>query len=458
MINNSKGKIFINGVDMGGCSTVWVDEFSDVTDEQIDFVKQRTGLGGLGKIDGDIELCDIGKHVHKNPFSNLKSGDYFFAFDEGKDVSNISEIGYSDGETNSVWQSVYFETPVTLLYGEDNHAEILNDAIDKGYKCKPYKRKDSGWKEEALHLAKDGLSWRKIAKRLNVPRSTISDYLRGEIKGYVKPKDKAKVNLLKEPKILFFDIETSPQVSYHWRNWDENISPIQTIKHSQLLTVSYAFNNEEVVGDKLSVDDVQYEDDLTLLVNIIDAINKADVVVTFNGKRFDLKYLNTRALYYGLPPIKPVKHIDLMEQAKKTFKFPSNSLDNILNYLGMSGKKKHSGFDLWKRCMETSNVEACSEALDEMLKYNIQDVEITRKLYYRLQGWFKQTPNLGVLSNSLNDTSELRCSKCGSDDVSEIDGGMTFTTANTFKLYRCGSCRGVSRITSGNKQKLVGVV
>ena len=37
----------------------------------------------------------------------------------------------------------------------------------------------SDWKEQALLLAKDGkLSWRKMAKQLGVPKSTLSDFLR----------------------------------------------------------------------------------------------------------------------------------------------------------------------------------------------------------------------------------------------------------------------------------------
>lgn len=41
----------------------------------------------------------------------------------------------------------------------------------------------SGWKQEAVELAKGGLSWRKIAARLNVAKSTCSDYLREYFKG-----------------------------------------------------------------------------------------------------------------------------------------------------------------------------------------------------------------------------------------------------------------------------------
>ena len=44
------------------------------------------------------------------------------------------------------------------------------------------------------------------------------------------------------------------------------------------------------------------------------------------------------------------------------------------------------------------------------------------------------------------------------DNVFMIDG-LSFTSANSFNLYRCGedSCRGVSRITKNGKN-LVGVV
>src|SRR5690625_2447179 len=36
----------------------------------------------------------------------------------------------------------------------------------------------SDWKESAIALAKEGMSWRAIARELGVPRSTVSDYLR----------------------------------------------------------------------------------------------------------------------------------------------------------------------------------------------------------------------------------------------------------------------------------------
>jgi len=198
---------------------------------------------------------------------------------------------------------------------------------------------------------------------------------------------------------------------------------------------------------------------LGILVDIIQAINSADIMVTFNGKKFDTKVLNTRAIYYGLPPIKNIKHIDLMEQSKRVFKFPSNSMQNISMYLGEDGKLATSGSDLWERCFRHQNWEDCDKALTEMLTYNKQDIEATRDLYKRFQGWMKGIPNIGTITNELSNTQKLRCIHCGSDDVSVDDTSKAYTAMSSFDLYRCGnnSCRGISRVTKNGKN-LVSVV
>lgn len=45
------------------------------------------------------------------------------------------------------------------------------------------------WKTKAIELATTGMSWRKVAKKINKPKSTVSDALRKHFKGYVKPID-----------------------------------------------------------------------------------------------------------------------------------------------------------------------------------------------------------------------------------------------------------------------------
>lgn len=56
------------------------------------------------------------------------------------------------------------------------------------------------WKQAALVLHKQGVSWRKIAKLLGVPKSSCSDWLRSQVKGYVRPSEiDGIVNTLLEP-------------------------------------------------------------------------------------------------------------------------------------------------------------------------------------------------------------------------------------------------------------------
>lgn len=253
--------------------------------------------------------------------------------------------------------------------------------------------------------------------------------------------------------ILYLDIESSPCISYHFQHWNVNISQQHAIQQSHLLSVAYAFNDDEVKGFKLSPNDVAKQDDLTLVINLIEAIEKADIIVGYNSKKFDIKYLNTRALYYNLPPLSTVKHIDLYEQVKRSFKFPSNSMGNVSKYLGLEGKLANDGFDLWKRCMEHWNEETCEKALTDMLTYNMQDIEATRDLYKYMQGWFKGTPNVGMMKNQKSDDTVLRCSKCSSEDVTELD--KKHFISNTWSMYRCNSCNGVSRFS---KKGLVGVM
>ena len=42
---------------------------------------------------------------------------------------------------------------------------------------------EQNWKDEAIALAKEGMSWRKVARVLDQPKSTVSDFLRAYFKG-----------------------------------------------------------------------------------------------------------------------------------------------------------------------------------------------------------------------------------------------------------------------------------
>ena len=313
------------------------------------------------------------------------------------------------------------------------------------------------WHESVLELYKQNMSGRKIAKELGMPKSTVNDFL----KAY---RDAGKLDKKEDKKLkyLYWDLETSYMQGYFFDIWNINIAMSQVTKQSHLLSASWAMNDEEPVGVRLTPEDVKTGNDLEVVVKLIEAINSCDVVVTFNGKKFDVKKLNTRALYWGLPPVVIPRHVDLMQDAKRLFKFPSNSMQNISQYLGEDGKIATGGSRLWQRCAEHENYDACDSALQEMLNYNLQDIVATRDLHKRFMGWSKNTPNIATITKqvqerNLKEDTELLCVHCGSDDVSKImvDGVAKkgYTSVSSFDLYRCGesNCRGVSRVNASGK-------
>ena len=303
------------------------------------------------------------------------------------------------------------------------------------------------WHQEAIALHQDRMSGRKIAKQLGKAKSSVNDMLKAYREGSLELSQPE----VKKLNILYFDLESSLMGTLTFGLWNQNISGNRITKHSHLLSNSWAFNDELPQGVRLSPEDVAEGNDLLVVVDTIRAIEKSDLIISFNGKKFDVPLLKTRALLHGLPPIKFPPHLDLMQEAKRNFRFPSNSMQNISLYLGEHGKLATSGRNLWERCYNHSNYDDCNEALAQMLEYGLRDIDATRDLHKRLQGWFKSPVNIGLITKEINgvntkDNHDLLCPHCSSKDVDKI-GSKAYTSVSSFNIYRCGNsaCRGLSR-------------
>lgn len=246
------------------------------------------------------------------------------------------------------------------------------------------------------------------------------------------------------PKILIFDIETAPMSAFIWKRYKENVSLEQTISESFMLCWSAKWlYEEEVFGDKLTSEEARKEDDFRIVESLYKIISQADIIVAYNGKNFDIPYMNQRFLVYGFNPYTPVQVIDPYETAKTVFRFSSNKMDHIATELGLQNKIK-TDFDLWKGCMignETS--------LSQMLKYNKQDVVVLEEIYCRMMPWIKNHPNI---SNYFEDKD--RCIKCGSENIIKLNKYF-YTPSGKYELYRCRRCGSVFRGKKNlNKEKV----
>jgi uncharacterized protein YprB with RNaseH-like and TPR domain len=179
---------------------------------------------------------------------------------------------------------------------------------------------------------------------------------------------------------------------------------------------------------KVQFSSIHHDGKEAMLKAIHELIDEADAVVGWNSASFDIKHLNREFLENGLLPPSPHKDIDLMRVAKQKFRFPSNKLEYVANKLGVGSKVKHSGFDLWVKCMAGDE-----KAWREMRKYQIQDVNLLVELYEKLLPWIKNHPNRALI-----DSRPDACVNCGGDHLQSR--GTEVTGTGVYRKYQCQSC------------------
>jgi hypothetical protein len=101
-------------------------------------------------------------------------------------------------------------------------------------------------------------------------------------------------------------------------------------------------------------------------------------------------------------------NVDTLKVARRNFAFTSNRLDDLGKSLGIGRKVKHSGFELWLRCIKGN-----PKAWDRMRQYNMRDVKLLEKVYWKLLPWMETHPNLAILKGGKG------CPKCGTSAVTK---------------------------------------
>lgn len=272
------------------------------------------------------------------------------------------------------------------------------------------------WKWQAIDMAEEGnMSWREIARVLDVPKSTLSDMLRK----YFASKEDVKQVEYKGPKILFLDIETKFMLMEGYALFNQNFSLDQIAEDWSILSFSAKWMHED---DVMYLDVSEYTEDY-LLKKLHDLLNEAHFVVAHNGRKFDMKKIRARMITRGFKPYSPVRIIDTLEIVKKEFGFTSNKLLYLTNLLCKKHKKsthaKFSGHLLWKEF-----VRGNPEAITEMREYNMIDVTSLQELYEIIAPWSSKLPVFEVYHEELVDMSDW------------VEDGFSYTNLGKYQVYR----------------------
>ena len=147
--------------------------------------------------------------------------------------------------------------------------------------------------------------------------------------------------------------------------------------YGRLLCCCFKFTDEDKVR---TVRAARYRNEKKALEKITELYNRLDCVLTWNGKRFDIPFLNARLMQHGLPPLDVRKmHMDLMYQAKK-LRLRGARMDGVSKDLRTKWKKHDCTAHHWVMAAEGSKPH-----LDDIVKHCEHDVELTEELFERLK-------------------------------------------------------------------------
>ena len=122
--------------------------------------------------------------------------------------------------------------------------------------------------------------------------------------------------------------------------------------------------------------------DKELVVAIRDELEKYNTIVTWNGKMFDIPFINARLMFHGERPARVQFHIDAMYYAGGTSnRIGSRRLISVQQFLGISNEdgKTPLTWDTWKSAMRGS-----PKAMKDVVHHCEMDVEVLTKSYWAL--------------------------------------------------------------------------
>jgi uncharacterized protein YprB with RNaseH-like and TPR domain len=157
-----------------------------------------------------------------------------------------------------------------------------------------------------------------------------------------------------------------------------------------------------------------------------DALCEADGVATYNGAAFDLPKLQGEFLLAKMPPAPQVTQIDIYKSVRR-LGYISNKLDYIAPLLGLGGKVKHEGLELWLKVMDGDEA-----AQKRMARYCAGDVRLTEAVYDKVRPYIHSHPYMGT------EIHPRDCAACGSSRMQAR--GFHRTKASVRQRYQCQAC------------------
>ena len=234
---------------------------------------------------------------------------------------------------------------------------------------------------------------------------------------------------IRPPRILAFDIETAPLEVYVFQlAGNDYISTSNIKRDSFILSFAARFLDKKKIHyiDNKSGRDKSNDEKIIRFAHKL--FMEADILLGHNIDRFDIKKLNARFVYYGLPPVPKKTTIDTLKIAKRYFSFTSNKLEYLAKFLKCDEKltdRKYQGLLLWTACLNNDKV-----AYEELKAYNCQDVETQIQVFEKLKSY----------DHNLNFQAYTQKPVCICGNTFFSKDGIAYTKFGAYQRYKCAQC------------------
>ena len=171
--------------------------------------------------------------------------------------------------------------------------------------------KDNGVRIRAVDLHfNQGMKQKEVAALLDIRANTLCNFLSRqtwgdwwEEEGEALLRGDSYTGLSyygKGPKMLSLDIETAPILGSVWGLWQQNVGLSMINADWYVLSWSAKWFGETEVLYEDKRESWRTDDDSELLKGIWKLLDEADIIITQNGKKFDVKKLNARLIQNGM--------------------------------------------------------------------------------------------------------------------------------------------------------------
>lgn len=234
------------------------------------------------------------------------------------------------------------------------------------------------------------------------------------------------------PRILTLDIETSPHKVWTFNTYKAFIPPIQIIDPTRVISWAAKWHGERGVmfGSEYHTFPGHY------IFKMWTLLDQADVVVTYNGNRFDIPHLNREFQILGLGQPSSYVSVDLYRVIKKEQIWASHKLAYLTEKLGLSGKLENGGFQTWLDCLQDEDLDRQRKAWNKMRRYNKRDVVTTEELFDEVRHLVTNIPHAALFSETAHDRPA--CPQCESENVTQQ--GYRRTKTRRYPRYQCQDC------------------